>query len=79
MPHKGKSIVFTGTLIHQSRQEAKTLAEQLGFKVASSVSSKTDYVVVGDDPGSKATKAKELGIAILSEKEWLSLASLSSN
>lgn len=79
MPHKGKSIVFTGTLIHQSRQEAKTRAEQMGFKVASSVSSKTNYVVVGDDPGSKATKAKELGVTILTEKAWLVLASTNSN
>lgn len=76
LPHKGKSIVFTGTLIHQSRQEAKRRAEQLGFKVASSVSAKTNYVIVGEDPGSKATKAKELGVQTLSEDEWLALASI---
>lgn len=79
MPFKGKSVVFTGTLTRQSRQEAKARAEQLGFKVVSSVSSKTDYVVVGEDPGSKATKAKELGVSVLSEEDWLGLASLESN
>ncbi len=70
LPYVGKTIVFTGTLLKQGRQEAKALAERLGFKVVSSVSSKTDYVVVGEDPGSKATKAKELGVRVLSEDEW---------
>jgi DNA ligase (NAD+) len=74
LPHVGKTIVFTGTLVNQGRQEAKALAERLGFKVVSSVSSKTDYVVVGEDPGSKATKAKELGVRVLSEDEWTYLA-----
>jgi DNA ligase (NAD+) len=76
LPYNGKSIVFTGTLSSQGRQEAKASAERLGFKVASSVSSKTDYIVVGEDPGSKATKAKELGVTILSEDEWLSISKL---
>ena len=74
LPYDGKTIVFTGTLLNQGRQEAKALAERLGFKVVSSVSSKTDYVVVGEDPGSKATKAKELGVTILSEDEWAAFA-----
>lgn len=73
-PYEGKTIVFTGTLVKQGRQEAKTIAERLGFKVVSSVSSKTDYIVIGEDPGSKAKKAKELGVQILSEDEWISLA-----
>ncbi len=73
-PLSGKTIVFTGTLARMSRDEAKTRAEQLGAKVAGSVSAKTDYVVVGEDAGSKAKKAKELGVTILSEDEWLEMA-----
>lgn len=76
LPYNGKTIVFTGTLLMQGRQEAKSLAERLGFKVSSSVSSKTDYVVVGEDPGSKAAKAKELGINILTEDEWINLTNV---
>lgn len=74
LPYDGKTIVFTGTLLNQGRQEAKALAERLGFKVVGSVSSKTDYVVVGADPGSKAIKAKELGVLVLSENEWIDFA-----
>jgi DNA ligase (NAD+) len=69
----GKTVVFTGTLERMTRAEAKARAETLGAKVAGSVSKKTDYVVVGADAGSKAKKAAELGLAILSEDDWLSL------
>lgn len=72
-PVAGRTVVFTGTLTTLSRPEAKAQAERLGAKVAGSVSSKTDYVVVGADAGSKATKAKELGLTILDEEAWLGL------
>ncbi|MGH6999978.1 MAG: BRCT domain-containing protein, partial [Stellaceae bacterium] len=73
-PLAGKTIVFTGTLETVSRNEAKARAEALGATVTSSVSAKTDYVVIGTDPGSKAKKAAELGITVLSEDDWLKLA-----
>jgi DNA ligase (NAD+) len=70
-PVAGKTVVFTGTLVRMTRDEAKARAESLGAKVAGSVSKKTDYVVVGADAGSKAKKAAELGVTTLSEDEWL--------
>ena len=72
-PIAGRTVVFTGTLETLSRAEAKARAEGLGAKVAGSVSKKTDYVVVGADAGSKAKKARELGVKTLSEDEWLEL------
>jgi DNA ligase (NAD+) len=66
----GKSFVFTGGLANRSREEAGVLVQQHGGKVSSSVSKKTDYVVVGTDPGSKYDKAKELGVATLTEWDF---------
>jgi DNA ligase (NAD+) len=66
----GKSFVFTGALTNRSREEAGQLVMQHGAKVSSSVSKKTDYVVVGTDPGSKYDKAKELGVPTLTEPEF---------
>lgn len=66
----GKTFVLTGTLPTLTRQEAKELIEKNGGKVTSSVSKKTDYVLAGEDAGSKLTKAQQLGISILSEEEF---------
>ncbi len=73
LPLKGKTFVLTGTLTQMSRHDAKAALQALGAKVSGSVSKKTDYVVVGENPGSKVTKAEQLGIEILSESELLSL------
>jgi DNA ligase (NAD+) len=69
----GKSFVFTGGLKTLSREEAESRVESLGGKASSSVSKKTDYVVVGEDPGSKYEKAKAFGVKILSEDDFLKL------
>ena len=63
----GKTLVLTGTLSGMTREEAAELIAQAGGKVSGSVSKKTDYVVVGDEPGSKYSKAQQLGVAILDE------------
>ena len=63
----GMTFVFTGTLVNRKREEAEALVAQQGAKVGSSVSKKTNYVVVGSDPGSKFEKAKALGVPILDE------------
>ncbi|MFI5093350.1 MAG: NAD-dependent DNA ligase LigA [Candidatus Acidiferrum sp.] len=72
----GKSFVFTGGLANRSREEAGELVQQNGGKVSGSVSKKTDFVVVGTDPGSKYDKAKELGVPILTESEFEKLTGL---
>lgn len=72
----GKSFVFTGGLANRSREDAGELVQQHGGKISSSVSKKTDYVVVGTDPGSKYDKAKELGVPILTESEFEKLLNL---
>lgn len=69
----GKTFVLTGTLLALSRAEAKEKLQELGAKVASSVSPKTDCVVAGDAAGSKLTKAESLGIKIINEQEFIAL------
>jgi DNA ligase (NAD+) len=72
----GKTFVFTGTLAKRSREDAGALVVEHGGKLSSSVSKKTDYVVVGADPGSKHDKAKSLGVNILDESAFEKLLGL---
>jgi len=67
---KGKSFVFTGSLVNYTRSEIKEKVLNAGAKVSSSVGKKTDYLVKGEKPGSKLSRAEELGIKILNEKEF---------
>ena len=77
-PFAGKTIVVTGTLQHFKRDEIKGLIEKLGGRAAGSVSKKTDFVVAGEKAGSKLTKAKELGVAVMDEEEFRELVQSSS-
>ncbi len=73
LPLAGKTFVVTGTLHTMGRNDAKAKLQEFGAKVSGSVSKKTDYVVVGENPGSKATKAEELGVAVLDESALVKL------
>jgi DNA ligase (NAD+) len=66
----GKTFVLTGTLPTLSREEAKAMIKDRGGKVSSSVSKKTDFVLLGDEPGSKFDDAKKLGVTIIDEKKF---------
>ena len=70
-PYSGKTIVLTGSLKTMSRDEAKNILQNMGAKVSSSISKNTDYVIVGDQAGSKLQKADELNIIKLNEVDWL--------
>lgn len=71
----GKTFIFTGELEAMTRTEAQELVRQRGGEVAESISKRVDYLIAGKDPGSKLAKAKKLGLAILSEKEFLKMVS----
>ncbi len=69
----GRTLVVTGTLPHFRREEIEDLIREFGGAITSSVSGNTDYLIAGENPGSKLNKAKELGIKVLSEQEFLGL------
>ena len=72
-PIAGKTVMFTGSFARMTRDEGEAMARRLGAKVARSVSKKIDYVVAGRAAGQKLTKARELGLAVLTEDEWFGL------
>ena len=69
-PVSGKTVVFTGALEMMTREEAKSMAERLGAKVAGSVSKKTDLLVAGPGAGSKLKEAEKHGVEVIDEAEW---------
>jgi DNA ligase (NAD+) len=73
-PFAGKIVVLTGTLASMTRGEARALVERLGGRVTGSVSKRTDFVIVGEDPGSKHEKAVQLGVQVLSEQAFRQMA-----
>lgn len=75
----GKKLVVTGTLQHYKRDEIKKLIESLGGRASSSVSKSTDFLVAGEKAGSKLTKAKDLGVQILTEEEFREMVSANEN
>jgi DNA ligase (NAD+) len=75
LPLSGKKFVFTGELEKYTRSEVKDLVEKLGARATGSVSRNTDYVIVGENPGSKFEKAKKLGVKVIGEEEFLRLIS----
>ena len=72
-PLSGLTFVITGALSSMSREEAKTFIESLGGRVTNSVSRKTDYLIVGENPGSKLQRAQALGVPTLTEEEFFQL------
>ena len=68
----GKNLVFSGTLSSLSRDEAKYLAKSNGAKILSAVSKNTDFLIIGENAGSKVEKAKNIGVEILNEKDFIS-------
>jgi DNA ligase (NAD+) len=72
-PFSGKTWVLTGTLSAMTREAAQEKILELGGKVSGSVSKKTDYVIAGEDAGSKLRKAQELGVQVISERQFLEL------
>ena len=73
---EGKTFVLTGSLENYTREEASSIIESFGGKTSSSVSKKTDYVLAGEEAGSKLTKAEALGVKIISEKEFQEMIKL---
>jgi DNA ligase (NAD+) len=69
----GKTIVVTGTLTHYKRDEIEALITKLGGRPSGSVSKKTDFLVAGEEAGSKLEKARKLGVKVLTEKEFLEM------
>ena len=73
---EGKTFVLTGSLENYTREEASNIIESFGGKTSSSVSKKTDYVLAGEEAGSKLTKAESLGVKIITEQEFQELIKL---